>query len=107
MPSSTTRIRASAQNASLRAGLLTGAILGRLALEESSPSYYCIELNLVRCGDRIEGFTDTNFRKTHGNVESPTRARLERVAASQLTTSFVRANPTFVSLACTAVTQTS
>jgi CubicO group peptidase (beta-lactamase class C family) len=64
--------------AQLREGLLTGAFLGKLPLEEASPTYHRIELSLVRHDGKIEGFAVANFRNGHGKFELPTRVVLER-----------------------------
>ena len=64
--------------ATVRAGLLSGAFLGKLALEESGTAYHRIELNLVLRNDRVEGFAVANFRNAHGKFELPTRVLLQR-----------------------------
>jgi CubicO group peptidase (beta-lactamase class C family) len=66
--------------AQLREGLLTGAFLGKLPLEESSPGYHRVEFSLVRHEGMIEGFAVANFRNGHGKFELPARVVLNRQA---------------------------
>jgi hypothetical protein len=61
-------------------GLLTGAFLAKLPLEEKSDHYHRVELGLRLDHDRLYGFAFANFANEKGHFELPTYIALRRVA---------------------------
>jgi CubicO group peptidase (beta-lactamase class C family) len=61
-------------------GLLSGAFLAKLQLEEKPNHYHRVELGLRLDHDRLYGFAFTNFENERGHFELPTYITLRRVA---------------------------
>jgi CubicO group peptidase (beta-lactamase class C family) len=61
-------------------GLLSGAFLAKLPLEEKPDHYHRVELGLRRDRDRLYGFAFANFANEKGHFELPTYIALQRVA---------------------------
>lgn len=59
-------------------GLLSGAFLGKLSLEEKPNHYHRIELGLRLDHDRLYGFAFANFENAKGHFELPTCIALQR-----------------------------
>ena len=61
-------------------GLLSGAFLAKLPLEEKPDHYHRVELGLRLDHDRLYGFAFANFANEKGHFELPTYIALQRVA---------------------------
>jgi CubicO group peptidase (beta-lactamase class C family) len=69
--------------ATLTDGMLTGAFLGKVPLEEMVDRYHRVELGLLMNGDTLSGFALVNFRSDRGKFEIPTFMTLTRQATSK------------------------
>ena len=61
-------------------GLLSGALLGKVPLEEKPSHYHRLELCLRFDHDRLYGFAFTNFSNDRGQFEIPTYVALKHIS---------------------------